>query len=674
MKVVYTPRTKPWAAIAVAGGASVVGAAGLAYYLQGVEAERRAEEERVEAEQRAAEERAAAEEQRRQALLAEEAARQARAEAAAREEAQRAEAAAEARRQELLHEVARAFGAVKRPGVTAEAAGCLEEALRAVAVESVLLDKEVVVEARARLAEIRQVSEARDSLEVARAALQEGMLSRSASACRSALATIDSSTELLTNFGEAVPADGGLADQGRSDLEVLEQEEMEAARRQAAMAGLEAAVKTRQADDCAKAIAEARVAGIGPCPAFELAEVLSDPERLYKALAREGAERIMEQQGSLTVVEGRTPPPLSVEDFTAAAKISASALDEAELRQRVADLARAIVVQHQLRADELQAELQVAEGELTQRTTIRMDEAMEHFRRMLAAERQEREAALEEIFRRRTHEAMSEAIGQIFAEAETQIGRLRGEADEARKDSIAAAREDFQRRFESLGQPLVAFDELVKTGKSLQQRSQISNKLASALLKLEGALVAGQPAYAELAKLQAAAEEIGSSYSPDGFVSRLLSALPAETVEWSRGHTHSEPQLADTFKKQLGNFVAGAFALPAEGRVAGMISSFTSAIFGHFYVLGSEPTGESPLGSAEVSNEVQQNLQVLGKAAQHVEVGDLRLALGTMEDSLTGECRRRATTWMTETRNALLLQQAARAAHAKARCLHAVIT
>jgi len=677
VKVVQVGGSKPWPAIAAAGAASTAGVAGLVYAFGGFEpagptpeelAALKAAEEKKKQREEEEKRLVALEEQR----LAEEAKRRAEEEAAARAEAERAEAAAAARREELVAGVAQALATVKSPGVSAEAAASLVEALRAASVESVLLENAAVVEAKARLEELRRVAESREALELARVALQEAMLSRSAAGCRSALATIDASTEVLTSLGEAVPADGGLADQGRSDLQVLEIAEIEAMRRAAAMAGLEAAVKSRSAEECVKAISEAQVAGLGPCPELELAEVLSDPERLYQALAREGAGRIMDQQGSLTVIEGRVAPPLSVEDFTAAAKISASDLNEAELRQRAAELARAIVVQHQLRADELQAELKLAEAELVQRAAVRMDEALERFKQVLDAEQHDREAALEEVFQRRSHEAVGEVVGQIFGEADVQLAKIRGEADVARQENVSAAREEFQRRFSALSEPVAAIDKLVIGGKSIEQRSQTGNKLSKALIKLQGALVAGRPAYQELAALQAAAEEIGTSSSAEEFVSRLLSALPAETVEWSRGGMHSEPQLANSFRLQLGNFVAGAFALPAQGLVSGAISSFTSSIFGHYYVLGTEPRG-APSALQGAPKEVQQNLEVLGKAAHLVELGNLRLALGAMEESLSGECRRRATAWMTDVRNALLLQQAARAAQAKVRCLHAVI-
>jgi len=76
---------------------------------------------------------------------------------------------------------------------------------------------------------------------------------------------------------------------------------------------------------------------------------------------------------------------------------------------------------------------------------------------------------------------------------------------------------------------------------------------------------------------------------------------------------------------------------------------------------------ERALG-AEVA---QWNLALLATASELVEVGDFAGALEALEQ-LTGVCREYArAAWGGEARRTLLLQQAARAAQAEARCLNA---
>merc|ERR1719359_920189 len=120
----------------------------------------------------------------------------------------------------------------------------------------------------------------------------------------------------------------------------MERQDAEASRRAAAEKSLEAAVRTREAGACLEALVEAQSAGLAPCPVIELAQVLSNPERLHRALAREGADRILEDRRGLAV-EGRGAG-LEVEDFVAAAAASSAVLNKDELRRRAAELAGAL--------------------------------------------------------------------------------------------------------------------------------------------------------------------------------------------------------------------------------------------------------------------------------------------------------------------------------------------
>merc|ERR1719252_226298 len=108
---------------------------------------------------------------------------------------------------------------------------------------------------------------------------------------------------------------------------------------------------------------------------MELAQVLSNPERLHRALAKEGADRILEDRRGLAI-EGRGAG-LEVEDFVAAAEASSAVLTKDELRRRAAELAGALAMTNALRSRELENELKTAEVELRERCAARMDEALQ---------------------------------------------------------------------------------------------------------------------------------------------------------------------------------------------------------------------------------------------------------------------------------------------------------
>merc|ERR1712187_1014299 len=138
----------------------------------------------------------------------------------------------------------------------------------------------------------------------------------------------------------------------------------------------------------------------------------------------------------------------------------------------------------------------------------------------------------------------------------------------------------------------------------------------------------------------------------DAFVTSLLRLLPAEAVESSKKPVPTTLQLARSFQEQVSDFSSGAFALPARGGVfMASMSGVVSRIFSRLYVLRQ---GEVD-GAGDP--DVRKNLEILTKASKFVERGQVREALAMMEASLTGECRDRASRWMSEARNALLLHQ-----------------
>jgi len=499
----------------------------------------------------------------------------------------------------------------------------------------------------------------RSELSAATSMLEESMSSQVTKDCREALARIGEAEAELTALGEAASTDATLIQQGQQALVDMESRDAEAARRDAAKRNLEAAVRTREASVCLEALVEAHAAGLASCPVMELAQVLANTEQLHKALAKEGASRILEDRRGLSL-EGRGAG-LEVEDFAAAAAASAAVLTKEQLRRRAADLAAALATSNALRARELEAALQSAEAELRERSTARMNEALEHFASEQTRSFEEKKALLEAYWKEHTEQAKEAAVAEVMQEAEKRSEEMRREVLAQRHAVLANEREEFAQRRAALEEPLRLLEGLIGKGMTLQQRSQASTALAGALLALQGALFEGRSLYTELRVLQGAG-------ATDAFVARLLSLLPAETVNFSKTPVPTAIELTHSFRGQLRDFSAAAFAPPVSGEFSQFFGSLASYTFSRLYVLKAQDvpaTGDS---------EVRKNLEVLSKAAKFVEQGELREALAAMEASLTGQCRERAKGWMAEARNALLLHQASRALQAKARCLNAVLS
>jgi len=117
--------------------------------------------------------------------------------------------------------------------------------------------------------------------------------------------------------------------------------------------------------------------------------------------------------------------------------------------------------------------------------------------------------------------------------------------------------------------------------------------------------------------------------------------------------------------------MAGAMAPPAGGFLSTLCAEFAGRLFGRLYVLKAAEAVKTASGTSS-TDVAQRNLAVLSKAVAHMEKGDVRNALIVLE-TLTGECRSRAASWIADARHALLLQQGARAVAAKARCLNTLL-
>merc|ERR1711924_490218 len=92
-----------------------------------------------------------------------------------------------------------------------------------------------------------------------------------------------------------------------------------------------------------------------------------------------------------------------------------------------ADLAAALATSNALRARELEAALQSAEAELRERSTARMNEALEHFASEQTRSFEEKKALLEAYWKEHTEQAKEAAVAEVMQEAEKRSEEMRRE-------------------------------------------------------------------------------------------------------------------------------------------------------------------------------------------------------------------------------------------------------
>jgi len=345
---------------------------------------------------------------------------------------------------------------------------------------------------------------------------------------------------------------------------------------------------------------------------------------------------------------------LTAEDVVAAERDSSETLSEEKLKARVVELAMAIVTTHRHMTEKLGQEMVVTEQELQESSAQREELAHKNLNQEYDLVDQAKAAKLTEIYNARTEEAKaqlmkkSQDVTEVLLESERNVAALR--------DAVFVQDQalDLNSRLTSLDAPVDDIRSLDERGISYKQR-------AAATVVASAAAVASTHGAVPSDDLTAS----------DIFASRLLRALPEETAR--RGKVQAVDELRKDFDSQLHGMVAAAFSLPYGGFLSWAMSTAVGRTFASIYIVrGGSASGGVPPGVGE-NDVVRRNLGALSRAARHLERGELSGAVGELDAELTGLCRGRAAAWMQEARHALLVQQAARALQARARCLNATL-
>ncbi|CAK0878242.1 unnamed protein product [Prorocentrum cordatum] len=195
------------------------------------------------------------------------------------------------------------------------------------------------------------------------------------------------------------------------------------------------------------------------------------------------------------------------------------------------------------------------------------------------------------------------------------------------------------------------------------ERAHAYNGLVVAALGLEDALLAGRDAEPELQALRSAAD------AADPFAAAMLASLPPGCTRQRRedGTVATESAVQQKLAAELDGLVAAAFVPPGGG----LLGELVGQLFRKAYVLDPAAAPLEPSTPQGERSEVRSNLEAL--AGVLGGRGDLAARLQTLEGSLGGLCRERAASWLSEARDALVLQQTLRAVKARAQCLNSVL-
>jgi len=561
------------------------------------------------------------------------------------EEAEAERKEKEARRVSLLADLESAL-----QGANQHAVEALAVALQAAQTEGLVDD--IVSAAEARLSSLRKAKECLEIMGDSEQQIKAALVERSSRPIRVALEAYAAAAEALSGTGERAPPESEVIAKAQVEVLVIERLEVEAVRRQAALAGLEDAINSRDAKSCEAAVKEAVDAGVDPCPELETARILSDPTKLHEVLAQVSADRIASIRHS-----GRVKG-VCLEDFVESAKAEVASMSEDALRDRAAYLARALVSHNLLAMEELAQEIDEAEAELADRCANRAEVAAKNFTQDFNAAAEATRKKMIEEAQQRTEEAVLSVREQVHQESEKHRAAARAEAEAEVAAQLNAEAERFAIRRRGLLSPVEGVQKIFLEGQTPDQRSKAASLFASAVMHLESQLLTGKPCHEALKAVQA---------HDDDFLQTLMRSIPAEVIASSNKVSPTAAQLRNDFQSKLPQLVSAALAPPAEGLLGKLVSSVIGNALARMYYIGALPAKKTTSSEEDgATAKAERNLEALGRAAHIIDQGKLVDGVDMLQDSLKGPCHAQAQAWIHKTRFALLLSQTVQAVHGEA--------
>lgn len=250
-----------------------------------------------------------------------------------------------------------------------------------------------------------------------------------------------------------------------------------------------------------------------------------------------------------------------------------------------------------------------------------------------------------------------------MAEEVAQARKVATDALEKDREILAAACEEEVLSSKASRSPEVvqhhnafaSIEKLIEEQSGATQHAHLCNRLSSAVVTLEDAVISGRDGRAALRALHETAAEA------DAFTCKLLAAMPKDAVTLcQRGEVPTDEMLKGSLADELSALVVAAFVPTGSGMLEEVLARF----FQRLYVPDSDIVADS---------DVARNLAALTRARRAIRDGEGNAMLAHLESSLSGTCRDRAASSVEKYRAALLARQTLRAAKARSQCLNATL-
>lgn len=273
------------------------------------------------------------------------------------------------------------------------------------------------------------------------------------------------------------------------------------------------------------------------------------------------------------------------------------------------------------------------------------------------------EERLSVSLRQRHDEAVAAASLEAIAVGQRQIEEEKAKLALAAEQEVTTQQGALLPQVVSIRVGSGACERSITRDAALVKHAHAINMLAVSIVNLEDSILAGSSASAELDALRRNAE------AADDFAAGVLAKMPERCVDLcKRGVVPTEPLMRQRLLAELHNLHATAFVPERAGLLHHAVARL---FFRPLYMLSDGPDAGVIPGEDAQAARTRGNLEALGRAKTLVDGGQLQAALDHLEVSLSGSVRVAASSWMSETRDALLLWQVVHAVKARAQCLNA---
>jgi len=420
-------------------------------------------------------------------------------------------------------------------------------------------------------------------------------------------------------------------------------------RSSAAKKALSEALDSKDPKQLKAALCIAQEANLGTCAESELARSLTAPSVLLRE-ALQGSDIV----ASPTELRGLIPA-----DAVAAELAATEDMTEEQLKARVVELSRWLAAGRLHAKARLEGALAAQLEHADEQGLRSLEEGLEQLKEEHYESAESKFEAMGAALHGVQVETVDAAVSKISQESEEGLVSTRSQLLEASDEIITAERAICTDDVVIFAKGLRTVEEQVECEAHRIEHVHACNRLSSAVLALEDAILTGSSCESELRRLESVAAEA------DVFVAGLLAKLPEGYATICReGAVPSEEAIKKRLPSHLQRIATAAFLPPGGGTAAEIIAQ----LFGVFYVASCDACPGAN-DEDDAAKETSANLAAISRVLRAKRAGELEVALLNLQTSLTGPCRDAAADWLTKTCSALLLRQALWAIKARVQCV-----